>query len=330
MNCKPLLLATMLALAACSEKPADSFPGYVEADYVRIAAPISGSVARLSLKMGDRVAHDAPAFALEQENERAARTEAASRVSQAQAQLDDLKKSKRPDEIIASQDQLAQAEATLKLDIKNLERQRQLVSANFISHSQLDDAQSAVERDQARVRELQADVRINRLAARSDAIAAAQHDLEAAQAVLAQAEWKLDQKTQRVPLDAEVIDVLYREGEWVAAGSPVVSLLAPEHIKARFFVPEATLGALRLGQQVTLHCDGCGAPVGAAISYIAPQAEYTAPLIYSKENRSNLVFMIEARPAKADAARLHPGQPLEIRLAAAPVVAPIIATPAAH
>lgn len=315
------LAVCLLMLVACSDKPADSFPGYVEADYVRLAAPISGSVARMSLKMGDRVAHDAPAFVLEQENERAAREEAASRVKQAQAQLDDLKKSKRPDEINATQEQLAQAEASLKLDLKTLERQRQLVSANFISHAQLDDAQSAVERDRARVKELQADVRVDRLAARSDAIAAAQHDLEAAQAVLAQAEWKLGQKTQRVPEDAEVVDVLYREGEWVAAGNPVVSLLAARHIKARFFVPEQTLGALQMGQQVQLQCDGCGAPVAATITYIAPQAEYTAPLIYSKENRANLVFMIEARPVEVDALRLHPGQPLEIRFAAVRAVA---------
>ena len=310
-----LFVAVSVVLGGCSDKPADSYPGYVEADYVRLASPIGGSVARISLKMGDHVTRDAPAFVLEQENERAAREEAMSRVKQAQAQLDDLKKSKRPDEIAAAQEQLAQAEATLKLDQKTLERQRKLVNENFISREQLDDAQAAVDRDAAHVKELQADVRINRLAARSDAIAAAQHDLEAAQAQLTQAEWKLEQKTQRVPIDAEVIDVLYREGEWVAAGSPVVSLLAPQHIKARFFVPEKALGALKLGQQVELSCDGCGAPIAAAVTYLAPQAEYTAPLIYSKENRANLVFMIEARPRSEDAMRLHPGQPLEIRVA---------------
>ena len=310
-----LFVAVSVVLASCSDKPANSYPGYVEADYVRLASPIGGSVARISLKMGDHVTRDAPAFVLEQENERAAREEAMSRVKQAQAQLDDLKKSKRPDEIAAAQEQLAQAEATLKLDQKTLERQRKLVNENFISREQLDDAQAAVDRDAAHVKELQADVRINRLAARSDAIAAAQHDLEAAQAQLEQAEWKLEQKTQRVPIDAEVIDVLYREGEWVAPGSPVVSLLAPQHIKARFFVPEKALGALKLGQQVELSCDGCGAPIAAAVTYLAPQAEYTAPLIYSKENRANLVFMIEARPRSEDAMRLHPGQPLEIRVA---------------
>jgi HlyD family secretion protein len=308
----PLLLA--LLLAACSDKPGGTYPGYVEADYVRLASPIAGTLTQLSLKTGDRVLHDAPAFVLEQEDERAAREEAAARVQQSQAQLNDLRKGKRPDEIKATQEQLAQANASLRLDARDLERQRQLIAAKFISPSHLDDAQAAVERDQAHVKELQADVRVTQLAARSDAIDAAQHELEGAQAQLAQANWKLTQKTQRVPVDAEVIDILYREGEWVAAGNPVVSLLPLQNIKARFFVPETVLGSLRLGEPVELACDHCGIPVVAKITYIAPQAEYTAPLIYSKENRSNLVFMIEARPNTDDALRLHPGQPLEIKL----------------
>ena len=112
--------------------------------------------------------------------------------------------------------------------------------------------------------------------------------------------------------------MLYREGEFVPAGSPVITLLPPQNIKARFFVPETALAALRLGQRVTLRCDGCGADIGARISFIAAEAEYTTPLIYSKENRAHLVFMVEARPTPADALRLHPGQPLEIGLDARP------------
>jgi HlyD family secretion protein len=111
-----------------------------------------------------------------------------------------------------------------------------------------------------------------------------------------------------------VVEVLYREGEWVPAGAAVVSLLPPANIKARFFLPQTRLGALAVGQDVSLQCDGCSAPIPAKVSFIAREAEYTAPLIYSKENRAALVFMVEARPSLSDARRLHPGQPLEVRL----------------
>ena len=102
-------------------------------------------------------------------------------------------------------------------------------------------------------------------------------------------------------------DLLFREGELAPAGAPVVSLLAPELLRARFFVPQAALGSLALGARVTLACDGCAGPIAATVSHIAREAEYTAPLIYSRENRADLVFMVEATPSPTRRAALHPG-----------------------
>lgn len=308
----------MLGLAgwmgACTPDRDHFFPGYAEADYIRIAAPVAGTLVRLHVQRGQQVIRNAPAFVLEQESERAAADEAAFRVARAQAQLDNLKKGRRPDEIAAVAAQLAQAATALKFSTASLARERQLAADQFIAPSRIDAAQATVERDTARVNELRAQLRIVRLGARSDEISAAEQDLKAAMAQRAQVNWKLAQKTQHIPVDARVADVLYREGELVAAGTPVLSLLAPQHVKARFFVPESVIGALFLEQDLNLQCDGCGAPIAAKISFIAPEAQYTSPLIYSKENRAALVFMVEARPAAADAMRLHPGQPLEIRL----------------
>lgn len=304
----------VLVLSACSRSGDDGLPGYAEADYVRLAAPIAGTLARLHVQRGQAVAADAPAFALEQDSERAAREEARARMAQAEAQLADLRKGRRPDEVAAVLAQLAQAEAAARLSQAEYDRQQQLVAQNFVSPARLDEARAARDRDAQRVNELRAQARIARLGARSDEVAAAEQAVRSTQAQLAQADWRLTQKTLKVPAAATVQDVLFREGEWVPVGAPVVSLLPAANIKARFFVPEPMLGKIRLGQQVSLACDGCTAPMAAKISYIAPEAEYTAPLIYSRENRANLVFMIEARPTPADAVRLHPGQPLQVRL----------------
>lgn len=312
-----LAAAFTVLLSGCDKQRDEFFNGYAEADYIRLASPIGGTLARLHVRRGDHVAAGAPAFELEQESERAARDEAAFRVQHAEAQLANLTKGRRPDEIAALEAQLAQARAAQRLSSADLARQTKLVADKFISPARLDEARAAVERDRAKVNELQAQLRVARLGARPDEIEAAQRDVKAAQAQLAQADWKLQQKSLRIPIAAEAVDVLFREGEWVPPGAPVVSLLAPQHLKARFFVPQEALGRLRLGQQVALSCDGCGAPIPATVSFIAREAEYTAPLIYSRENRSTLVFMIEARPAPADALRLHPGQPIEVRLAQA-------------
>lgn len=305
----------LLALAGCSDKPADYFPGYAEAEYVRLATPIAGTLSRLHVQRGDKVEPNAPAFVLEQDSERAAREEAASRVQRAEALLANLKKGRRPEEVAAVQAQLVQAEAVLKLSNSNYARQKQLVEDKFIAPARLDEARSAVDRDQARVGELRAQVRVANLGARPDEIAAAEQEWKAAKAQLAQAEWRLAQKTQNIPVAGSVADVLYREGEFVQAGSPVVSVLPPQNIKLRFFVPEPQFATLQLGQDVVVQCDGCKDPIAAKVSYLSSAPEYTSPLIYSKENRAALVFMIEARPAPGQAALLHPGQPVEIRLA---------------
>jgi HlyD family secretion protein len=305
---------TSLLLPGCAQTSADYFPGYAEAEYVRLASPIAGTLVQLHVQRGDQVKQDAPAFVLEQDSERSAREEAAARVQRAQAQLADLRKGKRPDEIAAMEAQLAQAQAALVLSSSNLARQTKLVADKFVAPSLLDEARASLERDRARAEELRAQLRVARLGARSDEIDAAEQELKSAQAQLAQAEWKLTQKTQRIPVEGKVNDVLYREGEWVPAGSPIVSLLPPANIKLRFFVPEALLGSLRLGQVVTVRCDGCPASIAAKISYLSSAPEYTSPLIYSRENRANLVFMIEARPSPENARLLHPGQPVEITL----------------
>jgi HlyD family secretion protein len=316
---RPCLLSSVLLaalLAGCGAKRADWFPGYAEADYVRLASPLSGTLARLYVQRGDQVAPGQNAFVLEQDNERAQRAQAQHRLDRAKAVLADLEKGRRPDEVAAARAQLVQAEAALRLSQADLARTQSLQRAQFVAPAQLDAARETVRRDQARVRELQAQLRITRLAARPDQLAAARQDVRTAEAALAQADWQLAQKSLKVPVQASVADVLYREGELVPAGMPVVSLLAPQYVRARFFVPETQLATIRLGQQVSLSCDGCGASMAATVSFISPEAEYTAPLIYSRENRASLVFMVEARPTLADARRLHPGQPLEVRLLA--------------
>lgn len=129
---------------------------------------------------------------------------------------------------------------------------------------------------------------------------------------LAQAEWDLSQKSQRAPQAGLVFDTLYREGEWISAGRPVVSLLSPENIKVRAFVPETQIGTIHLNDNVLVYVDGVKEPFPGRISFISPGAEYTPPVIYSRENRSKLVFMIEAVFDPATAAKLHPGQPVDV------------------
>jgi HlyD family secretion protein len=309
-----LALIAAAALAGCGNSAPVPLQGYAEGEYVRIAAPFAGTLVKLEVARGQSVGAGAALFALENENEAAARREAEDRVRRAEAGLDNLRKGARPTEMDALRAQLAQAQVAASLSAKEHARAEDLVARNFLSRQRLDETRSALERDRQRVVELNAQVATAALGARPDEVRAAQAEVAAARAALAQADWRLRQKSVAATVAGTVADTLYTRGEWVAAGAPVVSILPPENVKVRFFVPEERLGAVRLGQDVRLACDGCAAPIRAAVSFIAPQAEYTPPVIYSRDNRARLVFMVEARPAKDDAAKLHPGQPVEVAL----------------
>ena len=79
-------------------------------------------------------------------------------------------------------------------------------------------------------------------------------------------------------------------------------------------MPQTELARVQIDGSVQVTVDGSD-PVAARISYVSTQPEFTPPVIYSRENRAKLVFMVEARFAPEYAATLHPGQPVDVRLA---------------
>ncbi len=313
-----LVLPVALCVSACNDPTPAPWSGYAEGDYVYVAAPLAGRLDTLSVQAGQSVAKGAVLFILESDNETAARDEAAARLLGAQAQVANLDKGRRSAEIAVIEAQLTQALASAKQASQELQRQQQLIAQGFVSKARIDDASTAVNQAQAHVAEVQAALRVARLPARSDERTASQASATAAAAVLRQSQWRTDQKQQVAPGDALVADVYFQTGEWVPAGQPVVSLLPPQNLKARFFVPQSELATLAPGQTVLLSCDGCAGPIAARILRIASQPEFTPPVIYSNAQRAKLVFMVEAQPAPGDASRLKPGQPLDVRLGVRP------------
>jgi HlyD family secretion protein len=302
----------LAALAGCTEPPAEGWTGYAEGEYVYVAAGLAGTLTRLDVQRGQVVARGAPLFALDGEAEQAAREEADARLQSALAQAANTEKGRRADEIAVTRAQLAQAQAQAALAAADLERQQALVARGFVSR-----ARTVLEQARARIAELTAALRVANLPARPDERKAAAALADAAREALRQSAWREQQKTRSAPADARVAEVYFRAGEWVQAGQPVVSLLPPANLKVRFFVPQGELGALKVGDPVSLRCDGCAAPIAARVSFVATQLEYTPPVIYSNAQRAKLVMMAEARPDPADGERLKPGQPVDVRRAAA-------------
>lgn len=308
----PACLVLLACLpAGCTDDTDGRYQGYVEGEYVYLSSARAGKLEQLLTEKGSTVDADALLASLECEYERQAVAKAEHSLAQGQALYADMLTGKRPEEVSMARAQLAKAKADQANASAELARVEALYRQNAVSKKELDNQRAASRSADATVVQMQKQVDVYNLPERKERIKAQQAAVEADEAALAQARWELEQKEFRAPQGALVYDTLYRVGEWVPAGSPVIQLLPPGNVKIRFFVPEKQIASLHIGNTVTVSMDGA-APVQAKVTYVAQNAEYTPPVIYSNETRSKLCFMAEAKTDAKTAALLHPGQPVNV------------------
>lgn len=309
-----LTLFLTVAVIGCSPPAPTAFQGYIEADYVHVASPVGGLLVECEVRRGDSVRTGDPLFTLESGLERAAVEEAGRRVALAEARLENLLKGRRPTEIAALEARIAQSRASLEFWSAEFQRRQQLARAEVIAEVEIDQARTQRDAAQAALNAAEAELATARLGGREDEIHAAEAERDAMRAALDRARWALDQKSQSTPVPAIVHETLFRPGEFVPPGAGVVVLLPPENLFARFFVPSTQLSALTPGRAVEVRQDGSGTPLPGRIRHVATRAEFTPPVIYSRDTRAKLVFRVEAEVSPGHAAELRPGQPVEVRL----------------
>lgn len=314
-----LLGLALLAAAVCcgctrTSPTPETVQGYVEGEFVHVSAPLPGRLTTLAVRRGTQVKAGDLLFELEQVQEKAARDETKLRLAQIRAQVADARKGKRPTEIEATTAQLNLARTALQFSEKELTRQEKLLAARVVPVQEVDRIRSLRDQDRQRVAQLEAELGTAKLGSRSDQVAATEAGMQALEAALTRSEWDLAQKRQTAPMAGLVFDTLYRSGEWVAAGRPVIVLLPPQNIKVRTFVAQSQVAKIHNGDKADVMVDGISAPFSGTVSFISPQAEYTPPVIYSRESRQKLVYLVELAFDQATAPRLHPGQPVTVRL----------------
>lgn len=285
--------------------------GYVEGETVLIAAPSAGRIVSMPVSKGADVSAGDVLFSLDDATTVAELTRAEAAIATAEAAHANLLTGKRAPLIAVIRAQRAEAEAGLELAKKEKARAAMLASSGTAAQSRLDTAETQVRTFEARIAQFKASEQAAELAARPEDIAAAKSRIDEARATAKLARQKRDDLTLSSPVKAMVENLYFDAGEWVGAGQPVVSLLPPNAITLRFFVPEASLAAASPGTRVTFLCDGCGAARTAVITRVATTPEYTPPVIYSQGARAKLVFLVEAKPDRQDAL-LRPGLPIEV------------------
>jgi HlyD family secretion protein len=285
--------------------------GYVEGETTLISAPVAGRIVARSPQRGDQLRLGAVVFAIDPTTADAEVARAAANVAETVAQLENLRTGKRDLEQAVVRAQRRETMAALRLAEQELARATQLSSSGAASRMRLDQATSQVEQLKAKVEQFQAQEAAGDLGGRSRELEAAEAKVTEVKASLLQAQSRKADLAPVALFDALVENTFFDVGEWVGAGQPVVSLLAPDKLKLRFFVPETHVVEARIGATVAFTCDGCATGQKATITFVAPRAEFTPPVIYSESARRKLVFLVEAKPV-AQNGELRVGLPVEV------------------
>ena len=276
--------------------------GYIEGESLFLAAPVAGTIGAINAQEGDRVAAGARLFTIDPATLSAQGEQARAQVSEARTQIASA----------AANAQQAEAEAAAaaadadraRRDLARLQSVKRDDPA-AVANRDIDAAQAALKEANARLNAAR-----QTAAARRSQIAAAQAQESQAKGGEREVDIRVGQLAPPAPAAARVEEVFYRPGEWVAANQPVVSLLPDDRIKVRFFVPEQEVARYRPGKTVRFACDSCASGLTAKISYVSPRPEFTPPVIFSRDSRDRLVFMVEALPARP--ANLMPGLPVDV------------------
>ncbi|MGE0054976.1 MAG: HlyD family secretion protein [Hyphomicrobium sp.] len=291
--------------------PTSDWQGWVEGDFLYMGPDEAGRLVSLDVKEGQTVKRGAPLFSVQSDIQDADWRQAKAAVEEAKAKLEKAQAAQqRPEEIAVLEAQRRRAQAALDQSGPELKRAKELNEKGFAAQSRLDAAEAAFARDTAALSEVEKQIDVARLQSRREDIDAAKEVVAQAQSRLASAEWRRQQRSVSAPADGTVLTIYFRNGEVVPAGRPVVSLLPPANMKVRFYVPQSVVPTLMIGQRISITCDGCAANIEANISFISPEAEFTPPVIYSREERQKLVFLIEARPTHPELLRV--GQPVSV------------------
>ncbi|BCA96706.1 hemolysin secretion protein D [Legionella antarctica] len=306
------LLSLIFLICTCTANENQQFEGYVEGENIYLASPFYGVLQKLLVRRGEHVTKGELLFRLDPKPQVMNISQIQGELKQAQNTLIDLKKSRRIPELTAIEAQIEQAKAQIILAKLRVTRYQKLHDKKFGDKDTLDEAIANLKLQENLKLQYESNLALAKLGNRDDQINAQKSQVDSLSAKLQEAKWELAQKTVRAPASGVIFDTYYREGEFIVAQKPVVSLLTPENIQIEFFVPLNHMHNVRVGQKVSFDCEGCEKNNTAEISYVSPDAEYLPPLVYSRDNYSKLVFRIKARITRATS--FKPGQPVVVTL----------------
>ncbi|MGQ9824117.1 MAG: HlyD family secretion protein [Desulfotomaculales bacterium] len=285
--------------------------GTIEATEVNLAAKIPGTLESLAVKEGDGV-KKGQVVAVVGRSDLAAQWERdALGVRKAEAQLADLLAGAREQEINDARAAVNIAQAGFERAGADYNRLLALHESGAVPAAELEKAKTALDIAKNQLDSARAKLSLLESGTRPEQVAAARAELERSRAVLKATESQLDDTKIASFIDGTVISRNFEPGEYVFAGSPVVTVADLNDHFIRVYVPTDYLPAIRLGQKVSFSVSGLSGEYPGTIVEIAGKGEFTPKTIQTKEERTNVVFAVKVK-IDSQNGTFKPGMPADV------------------
>jgi HlyD family secretion protein len=311
-----VVLTAVPFLRGLGERGRLTASGTVEATEAQLGFQLPGRIDSILVREGDRVRAGQPLASLDRVEATARRQQTAASLAGARAQLDELVRGSRPEEVRQARSGREAASQRLQDAQRDFDRAQELIRTQVVSQQTFDKAKTALDVARAQAEQAEEQVRLVVTGPRRERIEAARAQLAQAEAALRAADAALANMVIRAPFDG-VVTVKNREpGEIVAAGSAVVSLMDRDDRWVRIYVSEGRIGAVRTGQAATITSDTFkGRSYPGEVVYISSEAEFTPKNVQTSEERVKLVYAVKVRITGDREFELKPGMPADVRLA---------------
>lgn len=302
----------LLSFNSCDKKE-HKYSGYIDADYVYISAYNEGKIENIYVKKGQTVKVDEKLFETDNNKVRSILS-SLNNIDQALSlYIQDIQQGAREEKVNTFQHLALACRAMYEGTGIGLRMNKKLATDHVVALKDLwvvehvHDAAGEIETA------IQEWIKFLQLSSQRPLVIKSIVELkQALKSQISYYQWLLAQTVQVSPYDAIIFDIFYRKGEFVQKGKPVVALLPPKNIKAKFYVDGKSVNKISLNETVNVFVSGVDRSYKAKITYISSEADYTEPYIYSLENNKKLVYMIEAKFENSD--NIHPGQPIDVSL----------------
>lgn len=328
---KWIILIVAIFLTGCSgvnESTQQVYTGFVEANQVNVSAEVGGTIKEIFIDEGQMIKKGDPIAQIDTYELEFQLKQLNAEQKIAEAQLREVEKGSRHEEIEIARANLEKAQVALegaKKDyehkLEKLENIKKIYNESGASEQQVKDMEALVDGSYTQLKSVEknyvsAENQLNLLlkGATIEKIDAAKGRVDSIKARIEQLKHQASKGKIVSPLDGTVQNVNFNQGELIPVGGNIATIVALNDLWIKIYVPEKELHRISLGDEVELSCSFLvDKSLKEKVTYISSEAEFTPKNIESKESKEEMVFEVKVKIVD-DVSQIKPGMMVDVKL----------------